>query len=796
MTSFRQAWRALARRRAFTLLTTLTFAAGIAVVTTTFSVVNGVLLKPLPYPGAGQLVSVLESSPGKRERASLIAPVRLDDWNRLTRVFDAISGSYTETATDTSGAEPERLDGRRVLPRFFEVFGMAPLAGRTFVADEQRFGGATAAVISESLWTRRFARSPAAVGSRLTIGGQGYTIVGVMPRAFSTATVDIWIPAQTPPFIARMRDARFITGVGRIKPGFTIEDARADLARVQGVLGDEFPKTDRGWSAEVRDLKSLRVDDVRKPLLLVLGAVALLFAIAIANVAGLVLVQLHRRATELAVRAAIGASRAQVAAAVLREIAIVAAAGAAGGAAASIWLTRLASVAFASIPRMADVSVDGRALAVVAGATIAAALVFGVLPAFAATRPGSAALLASAGRGSSGTRHRLQSALVVSQLALGVVLAGGAGLLVRSYGALARVDAGVDPSNVLTFHVGAAWNEDRTRVGQLQEQLIARLQEVPGVRAAGFTNFLPASGASLRSQAIVDGLTPLTDSVGFTVGTRTVTPGYLRALSVPLVAGAWCAEPRADLDNAAKVREVMVNRQFVARDANGLEILGRQLTIDASRVAYRITGIVGDVLEDGLRSPAVPYLYVCMPTGSWPDPEYVVRTEGDPRALIPSVRAIVKSLDPSRPFFGATTVANAMDAALDQPRLNATVIASFALAALALAALGLYGLLMLLVAERRRELGVRMALGAAPRDLVRLVIGGAGRLVVIGMLTGVALTLAAAQWLQSLLFGVAPYDPSAVFGAVASLGAVAIVSVALPARQAARVSAMEAMRMP
>jgi putative ABC transport system permease protein len=796
MTSFRQAWRALVRRRAFAILTTLTFAAGIAVVTTTFSVVNTVLLRPLPYPGGGQLVSVLESSPGKRERSSLIAPARLQDWNRLTHAFQAISGSYSETVTDTSGSEPERLDGRRVMPQFFEVYGMKPLAGRTFVADEERFGGAAAAVISEGFWTRRFARSAAAVGSRLTIGGTAFTIVGVMPHAFSTAAVDIWVPAQTPPFIVAMRDARFITGVGRIKPGFTIDDARADLARVQNALGDEFPKTDRGWSAEIRDLKSLRVDDFRRPLLLVLGAVGLLFAIAIANVAGLVLVQLHRRASELAVRAAIGASRAQVVAALLREIAIIAAIGAAAGAAASVWLTRLASVALASIPRMVDVSVDGRALALVAGATIAAALVFGVLPAIAATRSGPAALLASAGRGSSGARHRLQSILVVSQLALGVVLAGGAGLLVRSYEALARVDAGVEPSHVLTFHVGAAWNEDRTRVGQLQERLLARLQELPEVRAAGYTNFLPASGASLRSQVIVDGITPSTDTVGFTVGTRTVTPGYLRALRIPLVAGVWCSEPRADLDDAARTREVMVNRQFVARYANGLDVVARQLKFDAARVEYRITGVVGDVLEDSLASPAVPYVYLCMPTGAWPDPEYVVRAEGDPRALIPSVRAIVKSLDPSRPFFGPATVASVIDGNLDQPRLNAGVIGAFAAAALALAALGLYGLLTLLVTERRRELGVRMALGAAPRDLVGVVVAGAGRLVAMGVGAGVMLTLGAAQLLRSLLFGVAPYDALAVGAAVAALGTVALIAAAVPARQASRVSAMEAMRTP
>lgn len=793
MTSFRQAWRALARRPVFALLATVTFAAGVAVVTTTFSVVNGVLFRPLPYPGEGQLVSVLESSPAHRERASLIAPARLEDWNRLTRAFQAISASYAENETDTSGAEPERLEARRVLPRFFDVFGMKPMAGRTFAADEERFGGPTAAVISEAFWTRRFGRSTSAVGSRLILGGTSYAIVGVMPRAFTTSATDIWIPAQLNPWLLQQRDARFVVGIARIRPGVSIGQARADLARVQAALGEQFPKTDAGWSAQVRDYKSLRVDDVRRPLLLVFGAVALLFGIAIANVAGLVLVQLQRRATELAVRSAIGASRTQIVVALVREITIIAIAGAACGAVASMWLTRAASVTFASIPGIGDVSVDAQALAVTAAATVAAAVLFGVLPAIAVTRSGLAPLLASAGRGVSGAQHRMQSALVVTQLALGVVLAGGALLLVRSYGALARVDAGVEAAHVLTFHVGAAWDEDRTRVGQLQQHLLERLAELPGVRAVGFANFLPASGATLRSQVSVDGITAPSDSVGLTVGTRSVTPGYLRALAVPLLAGGWCELPPAD--GKTPVRDVMVNRQFVDRYAAGRNLLGRRLGINQGQPSIRIVGIVGDVREDSLSSPAVPYVYLCLPLGGWPDPEYVVRSD-DPLALVGSVRGIVKSLDASRPFFGARLVADVMDDGLDQPRLNAAVIGTFAAAALALAALGLYGLLMLLVTERRRELGVRMALGAAPVDLVRVVVVGVGRLVAFGVCAGVLLTLVAAPLLRSLLFGVAPYDPVAVGAAVAALAAVAMIAAAVPAQQAARVSAMEAMRMP
>ena len=790
MTSLAQAWRALVRRRGFTLATVFTLSAGIAITTTMFSIVNGVLLRPLPYPDAGQVVTVYESSPGQRERVSLLAPVRLDEWNLQNRAFSSLSGSYTENVTDTSGAEPERLDGRRVMPRFFDVFGMRPLLGRTFVPEEERFGGNTAVVISEGFWTRRFARSPGAIGARLIVGGTGYTIVGVMPATFTAAATDVWIPAQFAGEMMRIRAARFLVGVGRMKAGITIPEAQDDLARVQAALGAQYPETDKGWSAEVRDMKEIRVGEHRRPLVLVFGAVAVLFAIAVANVAGLMLVQLHRRASEFAVRAAIGASRWQIVHAVMQEVFLLAVAGAAAGAGASYWLSGIAARAFPAIPRIAEVGIDLRVLGFVALVTVAATAVFGLLPALFATR------VTMTARGDTGRRHRLQAAIVVAQLALGVVLAGSAGLLLRSYGAMTEVETGFDAARVLTFHVGAAWDEDRVRVGQLQVRLLSELERLPGVRAAGYANFLPASGATLRSQVAVEGLASQERGGAFTVGTRTVTSGYLKALSVPLVAGQWCADVRADF-LAQRVRDVMVNRSFVERFAAGQNVIGRRLGFSQQGGgAFQITGVIGDVREDGPAAPAVPYVYICLAAGSWPDPQYVVRSDGDPRALAGAVRELVKSLDPSRSVFGLKPLTDVMDAALDQPRLNATVLGTFAAAALGLAALGLYGLLMLLVAQRRRELGVRLALGATPRDLAQVVIAGAGRLVGAGIAVGLVLTLAAGRLLQTLLFGVAPYDARALSWSVAALALVALAAIAVPARQAARTNAMEAMKAP
>jgi putative ABC transport system permease protein len=726
MTAFAQAWRALARRRAFTLVTILTLAATVGITATVFSIANAIVWKPLPFPDAEQLVSVYEEGPGARQRIGLLAPVRLDDWRRLNRTFTAISGSYSESFTDTSGTDPERLDGRRVAPGFFDVFGMRPLAGRTFVAEEERFGGPAVAVIGEHLWTRRFARAPSAIGNRLIARGTAYTIVGVMPRTFSTGPIDVWLPAQFAPGLLVVREARFLIGVGRLRPGTTIEEARADLARVQRTLGEQFPSSDAGWSAGVRDLKDARVGEYRRPLTLVFAAVALLLAIGAANVAGLVLVQLHRRAAEFAVRAALGASRRQIAGGILREMLLLGALASAGGAVLAWWLTRAAASRFGTLPRAAEIRVDGQSLAFVLGSIVLASIVFGIVPAVAAVRPGLAPLLASGGRTIGRARHRLQNAIVAAQLALGVLLAGCAGLLVRSYGAIASTDPGFDLQRVLTFHVGAAWDEDRTRIGQLQTQLLAELQRLPGVRGAGFANFLPATGATLRYQVRVSGLTSDEPNGAFTVGTRQVTQGYLRALAMPLASGRWCEDARADFA-VDRVRDAMVNRAFADRLAHGAEVIGRDLSLVQGSARFRIVGVLGDALEDGPSAPPAPYVYTCIAAGAWPDPEYVVRTDGDPRTLGPSVRALVRALDPTRPVFAMRPLGDVFDASLEQPRLNAGAVSGFAAAALVLAAIGLSGLLSLVVGERRREIGVRVALGASSSEIVRLVAASAAR---------------------------------------------------------------------
>jgi len=787
---WRQASRALVRRPGFAVTATTTLALGVGATTALFSMVNAVLLRPLPYPGGDRMVMVLEQNPPPQGGISLVAPARIQDWNRLSRTFEGITGLYTENITDTSRATPERLAGRRVTPRFFDVHGTPPIAGRTFTPEEEQVGGPGAAVLSEGLWTRRYGRDMGAIGQALQVGPRLYEIVGVMPEEFSNGTIDVWLPAQLSAQLAGDREARFVSGIGRLKPGVTVAQALDDLTAVSAGLAAQFPATDAGWSVRVQDLKEWRVGEYRRTLWLVFGAVGLLWAISIANIAGLVLVQMHRRAHELAVRTALGASRWRVVAGVVREGAIVAVAGGVAGVALATWLVRGMRAIFTTMPRVNELTIDARVLAVAAAASLGAAIVFSVVPALAATRTTVVAAVNRTGRGTTLGRHRLQKALVVAQVASSVLLAGSAALLARSYYNLTRVQTGFDASDLVTFHVGARWDEDRAAVGQLQVRLLEEIEKLPHVQAAGFSNFLPATGATLRYQVRVDGVAA--DNTGtIAVGYRSVSPGYLRTLGVPLIAGEGCPAFVTKLDGPAYV---LVNRQFAETAAGGASVVGRNLhMVQYPAPPLPIVGVVGDVVEDGSRDPMAPYVYVCYPAGSWPDPEYVVRTT-NVGALGADLRQIVRSIDPGRAVFGERSLQAVLDRALDAPRLDAGMLGLFAMAAVGLAALGLYGLFMLVVSEGTREIAVRLALGADPGDMIRLVAGSAARLLGGGVAVGLALTAASNQILQSQLFGVRPLDVPTLAAAVLALGAVAAGAIAVPAIRASRVRPIEAMR--
>jgi putative ABC transport system permease protein len=782
-----QLLRALTRRPMYTLAVTGTLAFGTGMSTALFSVVETVLLRPLPYPDGDRLVAMFEASPTAPDKPGLIAPIRLEDWKREGKAFVAISASYADTLTETSGSSPERLDARRLAPGFFEVYGAAPLLGRTFSRDEDRYGGSRAAVISEAFWHRRFAADPSVLERSLIIDGQAHPIVGVMPRAFASVAVDAWVMA---PNLIPMRNARFLSGIARLKPGVSIEQARADIDRVQQSLGQAFPETDKGWSAVLTDLKEYRVGDRRLALWLVFGAVGLVWLVGIANVAGLVLVDAQRRTRELAVRAALGASRARVIGVVTHEVLVMAIAGAVIGAIIANSLIALVPSMFENMPRLAELALNWRALMFAGGTAILAALVCGVVPAIHATRRGGLKTLGSV-RGATAASHAAQRWLVGIQVALGVVLCSSAALLASSYYELTRVDPGFSSEGVVTFHVGARWDEDRGRIGQIQVDLLNALERIPGVTAAGFVNFLPSPGGSLRYEVSVDGLASQASSGLFAVGMRMIGGHYHRALSATLVQGSWCPTFHFDFNQP---RFALVNQEFVNRYAAGQNLIGRGVRVAGTKgTPATISGIIADVAEDGPQVDRMPFVYSCDSAGSWPDPNYVVRTN-NAAALMGRLREVVGQIDSSRAVFSVRLLDDVMAAAISEPRRNATLVASFASVALLLCAIGLYALFARLVADSRREIGVRLALGARPRQIVRMVLGDASRLMLIGLAGGVTLSIGAYQLLQSVLFGVGPFDGVALATAAVILCAVASVAILVPASRASRLMPTEALR--
>ncbi len=783
--------RALRRRPGFALGVLVTLALATGALTTVFAVVDTVLLRPLPYPNPEQLINVNEVMPAKGQAASLIAPARLVDWARMNQTLTAIAGYYGENVTDTSPTDPERISARRVTPGYFEVLGTAPVAGRTFVPNEELFKGPPAIVISDALARRRFGSPAAAVGRILRIGGVSTPIVGVMPPAFAPAWLDAWLPAQVSPGLLSARSARFMSGVARMKPGVTVERALDDLTGAQRQLAVAFPATDKGWSVSGEALAKWTVGTSADGLPLVFGAIALLWLIGVTNVAGLMVVELQRRARDLAVRAAIGGSRAHLVGELVGEAFVLSVIGSAAGLGLAALAIPEIPRALTSLPRMHELALDARAVSFAVASAAVATMAFGVLPALAATRRRGVTMATLGARGGSARRHAMQSTLVVLQVAMSLLLLGGAGLLARSYANLTSVDAGFSTDEVVTFHIGARWDEDRTKVGQFQASMLDALDRTPGVRAAGFVNFLPMTGATLRSHVRVAGLAGRESDGSYSVGTRMVGHNYLAALGVSLSSGSWCRPVGTD-PNAA--HEALVNRQFADQFAPGEQLIGRSLAfVQFGGVPFTIAGIVSDVMEDNPQADPVPYVYTCDALGAWPDPSYVVRTT-DARSLMANLRPIVRGLDGNRAVFGLRALSDLTGDLRQSPRVNAALLSIFAAAAVLIASTGLYGLFARLVSDRAREIGVRLALGAEPMAIMRSIWGRALKLIVVGLLLGVAASAAGARLIAASLYRVSPLDSWSMASAIGVLLVAGAAAVAAPAIRASRVDPVSAMR--
>lgn len=790
--SVRHAGRSARRAPAWSAAVVVTLGAGIGANTAVFSAIDAVLLRPLPAPESDRLVRVLERAPSESE-ATQIAPVRLEDWARRSTAFEGLTGYYVEDVSDTTGVLPERIRRAVVSPRFLATWRVAPAIGHDFAEDALRSGGTSAVLVSDRYWRTRLGADAAVLARVLRIEGRTYAIAGVLPRSFPFPddTVDVWWPY--PVDGAALGDAsenrrqRWYTGLGRLRAGIDAAGARADLDRVQAGLAREHAATDTGLASAVVPLKQTVVGDAGLSLWVVYGAVSLLLLVACTNVASLWLARAAERRGEVALRLSLGASRAALAGQLLVEAALLSGVGAVLGLALASGAGRVVLRFLPDLPRRAEIGVDARLFAYAAAAAFAVTLLCGIAPALRQVRLASD--LAAGGRSSTG-RHRTQWLLAGAQTALAVALLVCAGLLARSVHALARVDPGFDPERVLALRVSASWSEadDRTALVARIERTLDHLQAVPGVARTATAWSLPGTPRRYQTEFTSAGGTVAT-ALPMPAEWRSVSPGYFDVLRIASTDGSACRAPREGS------LELVVNRRFADRFFGGRSPLGVRLAWESGSLSGTVVGVVGDARESGLDRDPPPTVYAC-DTAPSPFPWVLLRTAGDPAAVAATVRAAMKDLDAERSVYDLAPLTERLDRAYERGRTRSALLAGFAAAALLLAALGVHATLGYAVGLRRRETGLRLALGAPRGRLVAGLLWEALRVALAGCAAGVVLALAARETLAGLLFGVSPSDPW-TYGAVVGLTlAVAGLAALVPALRAAALDPLRVLREP
>ena len=792
--NLRQAVRGSLRTPGFAATVVITMAVGIGANSAVFSAIDAMLLKPLPVPDGDRLVRVLEFLAAETDAATHIAPGRLAEWADGTTALEGLTGYYIEDVSDTTGTLPERIRRAVIAPRFLEVWDVAPAVGRDFTDAEYRRGGPSAVLISDRYWRVRFAADPDVLSRAIRIEGQPYSIAGVMPASFvfPDRTVDLWwpYPVDGPALnnTPENRKQRWYTGIGRLRPGVTAAQAQANLAIVQARLATAYPDTDAGIGVRVVNYRQTMIGSARGSLWLLYGSVSLLLLIVCTNIASLWLSRTAQRAHEVAVRFSLGASRASVAGQLLTETGLLAFASAAIGLLVAAGASAGMRMLVPELPRHEGLGIDRRMLAYTTAMAIVVALLCGILPAIRSTRAASA--LAGAGRSQVGGRHGVQWLLVGVQVSLSVVLLVGAGLLARSIDALSRVDPGFDPNGVLALRISGNWEEaaDRDTLVQRIERTRERLGGLPGVRIAATSWSLPGVPRRYQSEFTMIEGRPASEPP-LLAEWRTVSPEYFGVMRISLAGGGLCRRPAA----GQQPTELMVNRRFADRYFQGRPIVGTHLSWESASQIARIAGIVEDAREAGLDREPPPTVYACDSAPS-PFPWFLVRTQADPRSLSATVRATMKELEPLRSVYDMAALPDRIGDAYAQTRVRMSVLALFAITALALACLGIYGTLGYVVSLRRREIGLRLALGALRRDVIMQMAWQAVRIVGIACLCGLVVSLGLRRALAGMLYGVSPADPVTLVAVIAVVLVLGSVAALVPAARATVVQPMRVLR--
>lgn len=800
LADLRFAVRSLVQAPGFTILVILTLALGVGANTAFFSVLNGVLLRPLAYDEPERVMTLWESNPAMALEQDQVSGGTYRDWREGSRTFEEMA-AYRYTGYVLSDVDdPARVSSVQVTPSLFPVLGVAPLIGSPFDAEETVQSDGHLTLLSHGLWTRRYAGDPQIVGSSILLDGEPYLVVGVMPLDFEFPpdddAVELWTPLIINPSTAQVRGMRVYNVVGRLAPDVGLAEARDELQALTAEIARQYPDTNRGWSVNITPAHEQLVGDARPLLAILVGAAGFVLLIACVNIASLQLARSTERQNEFAIRAALGAGRGRlIRRSALESLVLALVGGLVGLAVAYAGVGVLRSIIPPDFPRMRELGIDATVVAFTALSAIGAGVVFGLVPAVRAMRPTLSAVLQEDSRGASGDRRsrRLLDFMVATEVCLALVLFVGAGLMVRSFARLTSVDPGFRTENVLSVALSLPESTyDRPpRMQQFFTELIADISNIPGVRVVGATTALPMSavGQDFDLPFQIEGEEELRQAERPRSQYRSVMPGYFRALGIPLLRGRLI-----DASDWAENVPVMVINDTMARlYFPGKDPLGKFLGVPmAGRI--EIVGVVGDVRHGSLQSEVQPEMYVSYQQFSLRNMTLVVYTEADPEGVSTVVRERIRVLDPGLPVTRIATMEQLISESVAQPRFNMVLLVGLAASALLLAAVGIYGVVSYSVAQRTGEIGVRMALGADAGATRVLVIRQAMTVVALGVAAGLAAAVAVGRLMSGLLYGIGPNDPLTLLVSSVVLLGVAAAAAAVPAARATRVDPVVALR--
>ena len=791
--------RKLLKSPGFSLVAVMTLAVGIGANTAIFSVVNAVLLRPLPFERPEELVRVFGT---RASRSSFSRPhsyLNFSDMRAQNQAFESLA-AYTGASAALSGADaPEQITGVVSTGDIFRVLRTKPLMGRLLEPGDERPGGSNAVVISHGLWQRRFGGDPQIVGRPIRLDGREREIVGVTPADFhfefvSDAT-DFWMPIDPAEGSYKSRGSIFLEAIGRLKPGASVEQAGADLGVVGSRLEQQYPDSNAGLGVRLASAQEDLVGDLRPTLLVLLGAVGFVLLIACANVANLLLARAAGRYREIAVRSALGAWRGRIVRQLMTESLLLALAGGLLGLLFALWGVKILS-AFVpeNVPRFGETSLDLRVLGFTLAASVLTGFLFGIAPALQSSKFDLNEALKEGGRGGTDGqgRRRVRSLLIVSEVALSLVLLVGAGLLIKSFVKLRNTDPGFDASNTLTASLSLAsvrYDTDE-KIADFYRLLVERVRAMPGVESVGAVTPLPLSENGYSFSFEIVGQPPLPPGQGQSASARFVAPDYFRAQGVPLRKGRIFTEA----DKAGAPDVIVVNEAFARRYFPGVEPLGQRLSLGINNIEGEVVGVVGDIRGTRLATPAAPEYYVPEATVAFTDLTLVIRTKGDPASLTPALREVVKEMDKDQPLYDVRTMDALVARSVARQRFSMTLIGVFAVLAMLLAAVGIFSVMSFLVSQRAHEIGIRMALGAQRRDILSMVVRQGVTLTLVGVCVGLAGAFALTRLMSGLLYEVSATDPVVYGGITALLAAVALLACYVPARRATKVDPLIALR--